>query len=1009
MKRTLTLLLFFFIGFAYCYAQNTVLKGTVSDEVGVIPGASVIIKDTKKGTKTDQNGQFQLQVSNGDLIVFSAIGYQPQTIEYNGQQNLRVILKTSAISLNETVVVGYATQKKITLTGSVSAINGEELNQRSVASLSTALEGKLPGVTVQQTSGQPGQDGANIRIRGVGSINSTTFPLVLVDGIETDINQVDMNAVESVSVLKDAASASIYGSRASNGVILITTKRGKAGTIKTTYSGYSTLQRPTNLPEGVTAYEYLQAELNSFDNAGITISPSQRQQQEQLIEEQRTLKPDNWNRYDTDWKTATLKNNAFMQNHNVSISGGSDKISFFGSGTFLGQDGLIPNNNYNRTNILLNADAKIKPWAKFSLNTSLRQSNELRPGVGTPKSIINKALYFLPTLSAAKELDGNWGYGKNGDNPTAEANASGQDRNKASEAIVSGTLTLNPIKGFEVLGQYSLRTVTGRARSLTIPYTVSLKGSVLGLYPAQDGLTESWSQTIRNFYRLQTSYQKTIGKHSAKILLGYQAEDNHNSSFFGSKQNFNLGKYYLSNGEGKSATSGGGASEWAMISGYGRINYDFDQKYLLELDGRYDGSSRFTASNRWGFFPSASAGWVISQEQFMSKTKNYLDLLKIRASYGILGNQDIGNYPYTATINTGYGYYLGDGKELQDGVAQIALSNSDITWERSKQFDVGLDMAMFKDKLSLTADYYIKTIDNMLLRFPLPYYAGQQPAFTNAGSMENRGWEVALGYRSQINSFTYGIQVTMNDNRNKITDLNGLNSQDKTQVVGYPNGGVWGYLTDGYYQDANDVANSPKLSNSARPGFVKYKKIFSGPGVDPLLIDSRDQVYLGDPFPHYEYGLNLTGAYKNFDLTVFVQGIGKRAAFLSGIGLKPFANGSNLFRHQLDSWTPDHPNAEYPILVPEANSTDNFVRSDKWVRNAYYARLKNVVLGYNIPKRLIQKLKVSSLRVYVSGQNLLTISDFYKGYDPEVSYGGSLGGEFYPIMQTYSFGVNVNF
>ena len=1009
MKRTFTLILFFLVGTVYLYAQNTTLKGTVSDEAGVLPGVSVLIKGSQNGTMTDQNGIFQISVSNGQILTISALGFETQTIKFAGQQNIKVILKSVSFSLNETVVVGYATQKKATLTGSVASISGTELNSRSVASLSTALQGKLPGVTVQQTSGQPGADGANIRIRGIGSINSTTFPLVLMDGIETNINQIDMNTVESVSVLKDAASASIYGSRAANGVILITTKRGKAGTINTNYNAYSTLQRPTNMPEVVSAYEYLIAELNSFDNAGITVSPTQRQQQMQLIEEQRTLQPDNWNRYDTDWRKATMKNNALMQNHNVSISGGSDKLSFFGSGTFLGQDGLIPNNNFNRTNILLNADAKILSWAKFSLNTSLRQSNELTPGIGSPRSIINKSLYMLPTLSAAIELDGNWGYGKNGDNPAAAANASGENVDKGSEAIVSGLLTLTPMKGFEVLGQYSLRTVTGRSRSLVTPYTVSLKGAVLGAYPPQDGLTESWSQTIRNFYRFQTSYEKSIAKHSAKILVGYQGEDNNNSSFFGSKQGFTLGRYYLSNGLGLSATSGGGASSWAMMSGYGRINYDFDQKYLLEVNGRYDGSSRFTESNRWGFFPSASAGWVISRENFMNSTKKVIDLLKLRVSYGLLGNQDIGNYPYTATVNNGYSYYLGDGKQLADGVAQVALSNSDISWERSKQFDVGVDVSMFKDKLTLTADYYVKKIDDMLLRFPLPYYAGQQPAFTNAGDMENKGWEVAIGYKNKINEFNYGITVSVNDNRNKITNLNGLNSQDRTMVEGYPNNGIWGYLSNGYYQNIDDVANSPRLSGAARPGFVKYKKVFEGAGVNPLLIDSRDQVYLGDPFPHYEYGVNLTASWKNFDFTAFIQGIGQRSAFLSGVGLRPFANGANLFRHQVDYWTPDNPNAAYPILVPEANSGDNFVRSDKWVRNAFYSRLKNVVLGYNLPKQVSQKLKLANVRFYVSGQNLFTLSNFYPGYDPEVSYGGSVGGDFYPIMQTYTFGLNVNF
>ena len=375
----------------------------------------------------------------------------------------------------------------------------------------------------------------------------------------------------------------------------------------------------------------------------------------------------------------------------------------------------------------------------------------------------------------------------------------------------------------------------------------------------------------------------------------------------------------------------------------------------------------------------------------------------------MLGNQNIGNYPYAAVVKPGYGYYLGDDKSLAPGVAQTTLSNSDISWEKSKQFDVGIDLSLWNGLLSITADYYIKNIYDMLLTFPLPYYAGMQPAYSNAGDMSNKGWEISIGHKNKIKDFNYGVTFTLSDNRNKITNLNGLNSQDKTMVEGYPNNGIWGYLSDGYYQDWDDVANSPKLSNSARPGYVKYKKINQGEGIDPMLIDSRDQVYLGDSFPHFEYGLNLNASWKNFDLTIFFQGVGQRSTFMSGIGLKPFANGANLFRHQMDSWTEDNRNAEYPILVPEANAADNYVRSDKWVRNAAYCRLKNMVLGYTLPQSLTKKLNIGSLRLYVSGQNLFTISNFYKGYDPEVSYGGNQGGEFYPIMQTFTVGVDLKF
>lgn len=357
----------------------------------------------------------------------------------------------------------------------------------------------------------------------------------------------------------------------------------------------------------------------------------------------------------------------------------------------------------------------------------------------------------------------------------------------------------------------------------------------------------------------------------------------------------------------------------------------------------------------------------------------------------------------------GYGYYLGDKKELVPGVAQTSLSNADISWEKSRQLDFGVDLSLWNGLLAVTADYYIKDVYDMLMRFPLPYYAGMQPAYTNAGDMTNKGWEISISHKNQIGDFNYGVTFTLNDNRNKVTNLNGLNSQDKTLVEGYPSQGIWGYLTDGYYLDWDDVANSPKLSNSARPGFVKYKKVYQGEGVDPLLIDSRDMVYLGDPFPHFEYGVNLTAGWKNFDFTAFIQGVGQRSTYMSGIGLKPFSNGANLFRHQMDSWTPDNLDAEYPVLVPEANSADNYVKSDKWVKDASYCRLKNVVLGYTLPQDITKKIGIGSLRVYVSGQNLLTFSKFFDGYDPEVSYSGSQGGEFYPIMQTFTFGLDLKF
>lgn len=1009
MRRIILLYILLFTTYSLGAQPHTVTGLVVDKDGSPIAGAGVFVRGTTVGEITNNEGKFKINnVSEKDVLSISFIGYTTQNTIVGKRDNISITLLEDSEILDEIVVVGYGTQKKATLTGSVSSVSGENLIKRSVANASVAIQGTMPGVTVQQTSGEPGADGASIRIRGIGSINSSTAPLVLVDGIEMDINMVDMNIVENISVLKDAASASIYGSRASNGVILITTKRGKAGNVKVSYNGYLAIQRPTNLPEPVSAADYLQADLTAKLNINPKMDPNELAQKLKMIEEQRTLRPDNWNRYDTDWKGATISESAAMHNHNAVVSGGSENLRFMGALAYLKQDGLIANNNYDRLNLRINSDATITSWMRLSSELAIVESKQLQPSVATPKSIINKSLYMLPTLSAVRELDGNWGYGKNGDNPTAQAEAGGTKTVKRPEQLVSATLTITPFKNFELQGQYSYRKSNTRSTHIVTPYKVSLKGQAMGQYPADDIVSETWSENLRNYYRLQGNYKLSFRGHTAKLLGGFEAEDNLYSSLNGSRQGFNMGKYYLDNGDASTSNASGGANSWSMASFFGRLNYDFKEKYLLEGNLRYDGSSRFIDSERWGVFPSASLGWVLSKEPFMNSFNRIINLMKLRGSYGLLGNQGLDSiYPYAATIDTGYSYWFD--KELSSGVAQTTLSNRFISWEKSKQINVGLDASLWNQKLGVTLDYYIKDMYDMLQTFPLPYYVGMSPAFSNASDMRNKGWEISISHKNKIGEFAYGVTINLSNNTNEVLDLKGNLFTDFSIKEGYPKGGYWGYLTDGYFKDKDDVNNSPKVSTGARPGYVKYKKVYQGNDTDPLILEDRDKVYLGDPFPHYEYSVNLTANWKRFDLTVFFQGVGQRKVMMSGIGLKPFANGANLFKHQMDWWSETNPNAAYPIIVPEANSGDNFVISDKWVRSGAYLRLKNVVIGYTLPEKLLAKIKLPSARFYVSGQNLFTLSNFYKGYDPEVNYGGSLGGEFYPIMQTFTFGIDLKF
>lgn len=478
------------------------VKGLVEDTSGEpLIGASIQEKGTTNGAISDIDGKFSLSVVNANAtLIISYIGYTPQEVNIKGREHLTVVMQTSIENeLNEVVVVGYGTQKKETLTGAISIVGGDALRERPVPSMSNALQGTMPGVSVQQLSGEPGADGGTIRIRGLGSINSSSNPLVLVDGVEMDINQVDMNAVQSISVLKDASSASIYGSRASNGVILITTKKGQQGKMKIGFNSYLTIQTPTNMPKVVGAAEYLQAELDSWDNAGINVQEETRLAREELIKQYIDYVPDNWTRYDTDWKDATLSKTALMQNYNLTLSGGSENLLYFGSLSYLDQGGLIENNAYNRVNLRVNTESTILPWLKLGNTISYMNSKREEPGLGTPKQIINQSLLLLPTISGVKDIDGNWGYGKNGDNPTAFAEDSGLKTYKIPEILLSATLTATPLKNLELQAQYTYKKTQNRDRLLVSPYKTSIRGIEQGYYPRNRGaeLTESLNERIK--------------------------------------------------------------------------------------------------------------------------------------------------------------------------------------------------------------------------------------------------------------------------------------------------------------------------------------------------------------------------------------------------------------------------------------------------------------------------------------------------------------------------------
>lgn len=990
------------------------ITGKVTDQTNApLIGVNVVVEGTTLGTVTDQEGSYSIDnVPDNATLLFSYIGYLPQNIKVGNKTSINIILQEDTKKLDEVVVVGYGTQKKINLTGAVQNISSQDLVKRNVGNTSTALQGLIPGVSVIQASGRPGADGGSITIRGTGSLNSSTNPLILIDGVEGDINNIDMNAIESVSILKDAASASIYGSRASNGVVLVTTKRAKGEGVKVSYNGYVGLNTPTSMPDPVNAIEYMEAVNIARDNADMD-----PQYSTDIINIYKTQGADNLNYYDTNWRKEVIKNTALVHNHSISLSGGSKMFHIFANGGYYYQDGQIANNTYSRMTLRLNTDAQLTKWMKVGVDVNIRQSKATNPsGSDSPEVIINKALTFTPVFSGINN-DGTWGFGQNGDNPIARARAFGVATGVTPELGIKGFVLLTPFKGFEALASYSSRKVEYKSDSFLKPYDTYENGVFKTTYPADGDLkNEGWSQTITNQFNAQASYETTIAKNYFKVLAGMQTEELINRGFSASRKGFEFdGFEELGHGDIATASNNGSRQEWAMMSYFARINYAFADRYLLELNGRWDASSRFMEGERWGFFPSLSAGWRISEESFFQSAKEIVDNLKVRASYGTLGNQDIvlnGNpvyFPYAASIVSGYGYWFN--KTLGTGVAQAQVANEKISWEKSTQFNVGLDASLLNSRLNVSFDYYIRDIKNMLQQFPIPIYVGLSSPWENAGSMRNNGWDLSLTWRDRIGNVNYHITGNLSDVKNKVTNLYG-NEYIGTQITreGLPLRSWYGYVSDGYFQNQAEIDASPVYGgnkDNVKPGYIRYKDISGPDGKPDGEINDYDRTVIGNPYPRYEFSLNLGAEWNGFDFTAFFQGVGKKDILYTGYGARPFYIGRTIFKNQLDYWTPENRNAEFPLLLIDGSGNNpNNIVSDFWIKSGAYLRMKNLVVGYTLPKKALNKLQIENLRFYASAQNLFTIKKAYKGYDPENSVSN---GNFYPVMQTFTFGVDIRF
>lgn len=995
------------------------INGTVTDASGEpLIGVSVLVKETSNGTITDINGKFNVSAAIGATLQVSYVGYTTQDVKITSISPLHVVLKEDTKHLEEVVVVGYGTQKKVNLTGSVSSITADELANKPVMSTAQALAGLAPGLSVLTNSGNPGAS-ATVRIRGTGTFsNASNDPLVLIDGLSGNIDDVDPADIQSISFLKDAASASIYGNRAANGVILIETKKGTEGKTTISYSNSFGWQKVTEMPDFLPSWEYAEYYNMAMRNMGRQNTYSE----DQIRKFKDGSDPDNYPNVNH-LKWLMESGSGFQHQHNISIQGGNSKTSYNVSLGYRNQEGMTAKTSNERMTALVSLKSEIAKGLIMNISLNAYNNKYHAPnGSGGIGAIIGYSVRE-PSIYAGQKSDGTFGYQDNY-SPEAWLNSESFVENISRNVRGTGQLTWEtPIKGLSLIGKAGVSYWTGFDKSYEAE-TYFDDNKTVG--PSNLSVN-SYNNTYTTFDAMAT-YEKRIQDHAFKILVGTSVEQSYDRSLYGYRNTFpNNYLYELSSGDKSTADNSSDLKENALISYFGRINYSFKDRYLLEGNFRYDGSSRFAKNNRWGLFPSVSVGWRISEESFWkeSKISNVFDNLKFRASYGVLGNQNIdkddkenkGNYPYQQTYSLGHDYVFGG--TLLSGAYLPTYKNQDITWEKTAITDFGIDFSLFNGALSGTVDYFYKYTSDILSSVEVAGIMGRAVGESNVGAVSNKGIETMLTYNGKIGrAFRFSISPNFTWLKNAVEELsNGATEEiNNNRIVGQPIGIIYGYETEGLFVDQTEIDNAPAQlvdKGSLKPGYVKYKDISGPDGKPDGKVDAQyDRKVLGSTTPKFYYGLNLTASYKGFDFAALLQGLGGHKRLIGSYMAYAFYNGGQIQRWQADNcWTTENPDkwAEYPRVETLNMNHPNLQTSDYWLRNASFLRVKNVQLGYTLPKALTKKVGMEQVRIYVSGQNLFNFSSFYKGWDPENEINTGDGPNYYPLNAIYSFGFNFKF
>lgn len=974
------------------FAQQITVQGVVKDQTGeTVIGASVMEKGTTNGTITGIDGDFSLNMSPNGTLVVSFVGYKTQEVQVKGQKQLQVVLSEDAEMLDEVVVIGYGTMKKSDLTGAVSSIGNKDIKDSPVSNLGQAIQGKISGVQIVD-AGKPG-DNVSIKIRGLGSINNCD-PLVVIDGVPTDLglSSLNMADVERLDVLKDASATAIYGSRGANGVVMITTKRGTEGKGKLAVSANYSFQNATNVPSLLNAAQYAELSNDMMVNSGRNPNPEWANPSELGA--------------GTDWMDELLRTGV-MQNYTVSYSGGNEKSHYYVSGGFLDQSGIVKSVNYRRFTFQSNSDAQVLKWLKFSNNITFSADTKKSGSYN-----IGDALKALP-IYPVKNEDGSWS------GPDGNSEWYGSTRNPIGPTELNKSQT----DGYNFLANLTAELTFTKWLKFKSTFGYDAKFWFIDNFtpkynwkPTPTEETSRYKSDNKSFTYLWDNYflfdHTFAEKHRVGLMAGMSAQWNTNDYLNAQKNVFMFDNVHeMDNGEEMYAI-GGNETEWALLSYMARVNYSYEDRYLLTATIRRDGSSRFGKKHRWGTFPSVSVAWRASQEKWFPKN-DYINDLKVRAGYGVTGSQaSVGNYSYLASYNTSV-YPFGISSGNQTALVSSTLANPYIHWEEVAQTNIGFDASLFNSRVMFSFDAYLKETRDMLVKASIPITSGFEDTtttYTNAGKVRNQGIEMSLHTINFTGELGWETNLTATYNKNKIKDLNSdvpyyinqINNSYVTMLAkDYPINVFYGYVTDGIFQNQSEV-NTHAVQPGAEPGDIRFRDLNN----DGVINDS-DRTVIGNPNPSWLFSMNNSLSYKGFELSVFLQGIaGNKIYNANNIDNTGMAAAYNQTTDVLKRWQGEGTSNSMPRAV-FGDPNQNTRVSDRFVENGSYLRLKNITLSYTFPKQWLQKAQIENARLSLSCENVATITG-YSGFDPEVGING-IDQNRYPISRTFSLGLNFNF